>query len=83
VAASCGPEAKMYGAAGDDGNLYILFPQMSMQWKPMQPNDNRAEVADLGVEIFSLNHRAPYFMNFYHKLRVRTEAKQSSMYLML
>ncbi|KIM58462.1 hypothetical protein SCLCIDRAFT_1088969 [Scleroderma citrinum Foug A] len=49
---------------------FLLFPQISLRWKPNQPSDLRAEIADFGIGNVSL--QKPYF-----KLRVGAEAKRS------
>ena len=49
---------------------FLLFPQISLRWKPNQPSDLRAEIADFGIGNASL--QKPYF-----KLRVGAEAKRS------
>jgi hypothetical protein len=48
---------------------FIIYPQISLRWKPNNPQDTRAEVPDIGVGNFSLS--PPYFM-----LRIGAEAKR-------
>lgn len=49
---------------------FAIYPQINLRWKPEQPNDTRAEVADFAIGNFSLD--PPYF-----KIRVGAEAKRS------
>jgi hypothetical protein len=48
---------------------FVLYPQLSLRWKPKDPKDTRAEVPDIGVGNFSL--QAPCF-----KMRLGVEAKR-------
>jgi hypothetical protein len=49
---------------------FVLYPQISLRWKPHNPRDTRAEIPDIGVGNFTL--RTPYF-----KMRLGVEAKRS------
>lgn len=48
---------------------FVLYPQISLPWKPDNPQDSRAEVPDFGLGHFQFG--SPYF-----KLRIGIEAKQ-------
>ena len=49
---------------------FVIYPQISLRWKPDNPNDKREEVPDFGLGNFT--HQSPYF-----KLRIGAEAKRS------
>jgi hypothetical protein len=48
---------------------FVLYPQLSLRWKPDDLKDTRAEIPDIGVGNFSL--QAPCF-----KMRLGIEAKR-------
>jgi hypothetical protein len=48
---------------------FVIFPQMSVKWKPLAQQDHRKEVPDIGVGHFC--HDPPFF-----KLRFGVEAKR-------
>lgn len=48
---------------------FVLYPQLSLRWKPDDPKDTRAEIPDIGVGNFSL--QTPCF-----KMRLGVEAKR-------
>ena len=48
---------------------FVLYPQLSLRWKPEDPRDTRAEVPDIGVGNFTL--LTPHF-----KMRLGVEAKR-------
>lgn len=48
---------------------FILYPQMSLKWKPKEPRDSRQEITDLGLVIFTQDG---------HKLRCGVEAKRAT-----
>ena len=48
---------------------FVLYPQLSLRWKPHVQKDRREEIPDFGVGNFSLE--APYF-----KMRLGIEAKR-------
>jgi len=49
---------------------FVIYPQISLRWKPDDPKDVREEVPDFGLGNFT--HQTPYF-----KLRIGAEAKRS------
>jgi hypothetical protein len=49
---------------------FVIYPQISLRWKPDNPRDTRSEVPDFGLGNFTLQE--PYFI-----LRVGAEAKRS------
>jgi len=54
------------------GDRFIIYPQLSLKWKPQDERDRRAEVPDVGVGNFTLPGTNPPF-----KLRFGVEAKRS------
>jgi hypothetical protein len=54
----------------DPQDRFVIYPQLSLRWKPDSMQDNRAEVPDFGLGNFSLQE--PYF-----KLRIGVEVKRS------
>jgi hypothetical protein len=48
---------------------FVLYPQLSLRWKPEDPRDTRAEVPDIGIGNFTL--QGPHF-----KMRLGVEAKR-------
>ena len=54
------------------GHRFIVYPQLSLKWKPEDENDRRAEVPDVGVGNFTLPGTNPPF-----KLRFGVEAKRA------
>ena len=49
---------------------FVIYPQISLRWKPDKPDDDREEVPDFGIGNFI--HQTPFF-----KLRIGAEAKRS------
>jgi hypothetical protein len=49
---------------------FVIYPQISLRWKPDKPKDDREEVPDFGICNFT--HQSPFF-----KIRVGAEAKRS------
>ena len=52
---------------------FVIYPQLSLKWKPYAEQDKRAEVPDVGVGNFTLPGTSPTF-----KLRFGVEAKRST-----
>lgn len=48
---------------------FVLYPQMSLKWKPNNPQDTRQEITDLGLVMFTRNS---------YKLRCGVEAKRAT-----
>jgi hypothetical protein len=48
---------------------FVLYPQMSLHWKPNNPKDTRKEIPDISIGNFTL--QVPYF-----KMRLGVEAKR-------
>ena len=48
---------------------FILYPQMSLKWKPDVPQDPRQEITDIGLVLFTRNG---------YKLRCGVEAKRAT-----
>jgi hypothetical protein len=40
---------------------FVIYPQLSLRWKPNKPKDNREEVPDIGIGNFTL--QTPGFKN--------------------
>jgi len=53
----------------DPAERFVLYPQLSLRWKPENPKDTREEVPDIGVGNFTL--QVPCF-----KLRFGVESKK-------
>ena len=49
----------------------VLYPQLSLRWKPDDPKDTRTEIPDIGVGNFSLQAPGPCF-----KMRLGVESKR-------
>ena len=49
---------------------FVIYPQISLRWKPDKPRDDRVEVPDFGIGNFT--HQSPIF-----RVRVGAEAKWS------
>lgn len=56
----------------DPQERFVIYPQLSLKWKPSAEDDKRAEVPDVGVGNFNLPGASPAF-----KLRFGVEAKRS------
>ena len=52
---------------------FVIYPQLSLKWKPHAEQDRRAEVPDVGVGNLTLPGTSPTF-----KLRFGVEAKRST-----
>jgi hypothetical protein len=57
----------------DPQERFVIYPQLSLKWKPSAEDDKRAEVPDIGVGNFSLPGASPAF-----KIRFGVEAKRST-----
>lgn len=58
---------------------FVIYPQLSLKWKPDDPQDKRSEIPDVGIGNFTLPSTTPPFM-----LRFGVEAKRAvqSMHLL-
>jgi len=56
----------------DPQERFVIYPQLSLKWKPDDPQDKRSEVPDVGVGNFTLPGTVPTFM-----LRFGVEAKRA------
>jgi hypothetical protein len=57
----------------DPQERFVIYPQLSLKWKPYAGDDKRAEVPDVGVGNFTHPGASPTF-----KLRLGVEAKRST-----
>ncbi|KAF8523319.1 hypothetical protein BU17DRAFT_74982 [Hysterangium stoloniferum] len=56
----------------DPQERFVIYPQLSLKWKPDDPQDKRSEVPDVGIGNFTLPGTAPPFV-----LRFGVEAKRA------